>query len=220
MSEQLTVLNSNISSWDHLGQTSNLFLCNYVFCAVKVMVFGTSSVLLMDLSLFSSHPHSLVWNSLKKRSFFAIFLKLCFSYLYFAFEKLGWSWKSPAFKPYPDLLVCGLGTVSTESFFLPHPLANNTFQRGKRSIGILLPLLHRSFSISVPFIRWEINLFMERIRKELLFSFSIAKSDSFISSFAVFDPLFGSSFRVYVTNSFHFKEKFSSLPLLKKTSKP
>jgi len=52
--------------------------------------------------------------------------------------------------------------------------------------------------------------------KVLLFSFSIAKCDNFISSLAIFDPLFLSSFRAYVNNSFHFKEKFSSLSLLRK----
>lgn len=45
----------------------------------------------------------------------------------------------------------------------------------------------------------------------VLFSFSIAKSDNFILSLAVFDPLFGSSFRAYVANSFHFKENFSAI---------
>lgn len=51
--------------------------------------------------------------------------------------------------------------------------------------------------------------------KVVLFSFSTAKSDNFMPSLEIFDPLFGSSFKVYVTDSLHYKEYFSSLLMFK-----
>lgn len=64
---------------------------------------------------------------------------------------------------------------------------------------------------SIALSRRELKLFMRRIRKVLLFSFSTAKSNNFMPRLVIFDPLFCSSFKVYVTDSFHYKETLANV---------
>lgn len=175
------------------------------------MVFGTSQYYSWIYPCFSLlYPQFIAVKLLRTRRPFAFSssFTLVTTCLYFEHRNLSGSGKSPAFKPYPDILSFVVVELLVPRTFFPCPL-ENIFQRDKRSIGILLPLLHRSFSI-FRFIRWEIKLFMGGIMKALLFSFSIANSDNFISSLAIFDPLFGGSFRAYVTKSFNFKENIFS----------
>lgn len=121
------------------------------------------------------------------------------NYLSFEHQNSSGPRKSPAFQPYPEFLLFAVLELLVLRTLPPPPQFFCLFYIG----------LFQSVALS----RRKLKLFMRGIMKVLLFSFSTAKSDNFIPKLAIFDPLFCSSFKVYVTDSFHYKENFSSLPV-------
>lgn len=122
-------------------------------------------------------------------------------YLYFEHWNSSRLGKSIAFKTYLEFLLSVVLELLVPRGSPPFPQFFCLFY-----VGIFQPI-----ALS----RRELKLSMRGIMKVLLFSFSTAKSDNFMSRLAIFHPLFCSSFKVYETDSFHYKEDFSSLPMFK-----